>query len=476
MSWVWTAVVAFIAAVLRLVGLSNPKRKIFDELYYATDAHNLLIHGFEWDDKNNSAAFVVHPPLGKWAIALGEKFFGYNEFGWRIASVVAGVAGVVIITRLARRMFGSMILGCVAGLLMALDGFHFVLSRTALLDIFLLTFVLASFACLVIDREQRRARWLRTLEAGLTRPARPTGLRDLATWVPWWRLGSAVLLGCALAVKWSAVWYVLAFVVMIFWWEISARRATGLRRPMRDSFLEELGWIATYIFVTITVYVGSWAGWLMSDNAYDRHWLRAHGKSERPILGALYNLYQYHLEALNFHTGLESKHPYQSWPLQWLLLSRPVSFHYSSQAGCGAAQCSSEVLLLGTPLLWWSFIPALIAIIWFGISRRDWRAWPILAGALLGILPWLMFGKRTMFYFYAAPSEPFLILAVAFTLGVIITRGPIGSRRRTMGTIIAGTYLGLVALNFAYFYPIYTGQLIPYDDWWARMWLGNHWV
>jgi dolichyl-phosphate-mannose--protein O-mannosyl transferase len=34
----------------------------------------------------------------------------------------------------------------------------------------------------------------------------------------------------------------------------------------------------------------------------------------------------------------------------------------------------------------------------------------------------------------------------------------------------------LVALCFAYFYPIFVGQLIPYADWSARMWLGGRWI
>ncbi|PZS29070.1 MAG: hypothetical protein DLM58_16055, partial [Pseudonocardiales bacterium] len=46
----------------------------------------------------------------------------------------------------------------IAGLLLALDGLSLVLSRTALLDIFLQTFVLAGFGALVVDRDQVRAR------------------------------------------------------------------------------------------------------------------------------------------------------------------------------------------------------------------------------------------------------------------------------------------------------------------------------
>ena len=58
-------------------------------------------------------------------------------------------------------MFRSTVLGATAGLLMALDGMHFVLSRTAILDIFVMFFVVAAFACLVLDRDHRRRAWLR---------------------------------------------------------------------------------------------------------------------------------------------------------------------------------------------------------------------------------------------------------------------------------------------------------------------------
>ncbi len=94
------------------------------------------------------------------------------EFGWRFSAAVAGTLSVLLLVRIARRMFGSTILGCAAGLLLALDGFHLVLSRSALLDIFLLLFVLAAFGALVLDRDARRRRWLRAIESGVD-PSRP---------------------------------------------------------------------------------------------------------------------------------------------------------------------------------------------------------------------------------------------------------------------------------------------------------------
>ena len=167
-SWLATGGVTLVAAILRLVGLGWPKGKIFDEIYYAVDAHNLTVHGVEWNAQTNSGGFIVHPPLGKWIIGSGELLFGYNETGWRIMSVVAGVAAVVLAVRLGRRMFRSTVLGCAAGLLITLDGMEFVSSRVALLDIFLMLFTLAAFAALVMDREASRRRFLHALETGAT--------------------------------------------------------------------------------------------------------------------------------------------------------------------------------------------------------------------------------------------------------------------------------------------------------------------
>ncbi|MET0426493.1 MAG: glycosyltransferase family 39 protein, partial [Actinoplanes sp.] len=98
-SWVVTAVIVAIAAILRLSGVSKPKGYIFDEVYYPTDAWDMLQHGVEWDEKNNGPAYVVHPPLGKWLIALGEKIFGNNELGWRFPAAIAGTLMILILIR-----------------------------------------------------------------------------------------------------------------------------------------------------------------------------------------------------------------------------------------------------------------------------------------------------------------------------------------------------------------------------------------
>jgi dolichyl-phosphate-mannose--protein O-mannosyl transferase len=230
-------------------------------------------------------------------------------------------------------------------------------------------------------------------------------------------------------------------------------------------------------------YLASWTGWFAGDDGFDRHWLALRGKPEPPVFGALVNLWQYHHEAWQFHTTLTTTHPYQSWPWQWLLLGRPVLFYSDFKTNsCGTGSCAAEVLMLGTPLLWWSFLPALAVLVWFGITWRDWRAAAIGLGAAAGIVPWLPYelDMRTMYAFYALPAEPFLVLAVVYVLGAFIGKarapGDPPDEVRLVGVTAAGLYVFLVALTFAYFYPIYTGHVITYDDWWARMWLGMRWV
>ncbi|MFG1952827.1 dolichyl-phosphate-mannose--protein mannosyltransferase [Micromonospora sp. NPDC048830] len=513
-SWLATAVVVAIAAILRLVGVSGPKGKIFDEIYYARDAWGLVDKGVEWNYKDNGPSYVVHPPLGKWLIGLGEWAFGYQdaelkisvpghltttapEFGWRISAAVAGVLSVLLLVRIGRRLFRSTALGCAAGLLLALDGFHLVLSRTALLDIFLLLFVLAAFGALVLDRDARRRRWARAVEAGLDptlpgRAGRPTG--GWRNW-PWWRLAAGVLLGCACAVKWSALYFVPAFALLVLLWEVGVRRSAGVRRPWRDALLDELSWLALAGVLMVVTYVATWSGWLLTDDGYYRlaaNYPNMPALSDTPVVGALNNLWEYHKAAYGFHKQLDDPHKYQSWPWQWLLLGRPVAFYWSGEGACGAPSCASEILLLGTPLLWWSFLPALVGAAWLGTARRDWRAGAILLSAAAGLLPWFWFALdgRTMFSFYVAPALPFLVLAVVYVLGAIVSPATAGAaaeggrarsdedaaERRLIGGVVAGAYVLLVALCFAYFYPIFVGRLLPYADWSARMWLDGRWI
>jgi dolichyl-phosphate-mannose-protein mannosyltransferase len=480
-SWLVTVVITVAAGILRLAGVDKPKGYIFDEVYYPTDAWDMLQHGVEWDEKNNGPAYVVHPPLGKWMIALGEKIFGNDELGWRFTAAVAGTLMIFILIRVAYRMFRSTVLAGMAGLLMTLDGFQLVLSRTALLDIFIGLFVLLTFACLVLDRDHYRRRWRDALAAGFD----PASTHKIPRIVPWWLLAAGVFFGLACGVKWSALFFAPFFAALVVAWRWQARRSARVRGPFVAGILGDFGYLILSFVLSFAFYLATWIGWFVTDDGYFRHDRQAHGLSEPPVLGALLNLMHYHSEAYHFHSGLTEKHTYQSWPWQWLLLGRPVAFYWNGSGNCGSSSCAAEILLLGTPLLWWSFLPALFALVWFGIARRDWRAFAIFTGAMASLLPWFYFAVkdgRTMFSFYLMPGLPFLILAVVYVLGAIMTppegmaTGAARTDRQLIGVVVAATYMVLVALCFAYFYPVFVGKTMPYNDWSVRMWLGSRWI
>jgi len=483
-SWAWALAITGIAAILRLIALTRPrgpvdektgvvKPEIFDEIYYRKDAYDLLIAGHELNAERTGPGFVAHPPMGKWCIALGQAIFGDTPFGWRISAVVFGAISILLLIRIVRLMFRSTLLGCFAGLLMTFDGLHFVQSRAALLDIFLMTFLLAAFGCLVVDRELRRRAVLAGIAAGAD-TSRGLPARRLAT-APWLRLAAGVFMGLALGVKWSAVWYLVAFAVLALGWEIGVRRTAGVRRPWGSALIHETGWLAAYGGAAVLAYLATWTGWFVTDTGWDRRWAETTGNSVPLIPDALVNLWHYHQGVLNFHVNLSAQHTYQSTPWSWLLLGRPVAYAYSDDGPCGAATCSAETLALGTPALWWSFVPLLVGAAWLWISRRDWRAAAALAGVATCVLPWLAFPARTMFFFYALPALPFCIIAVTCVAAAVLGGPGATPERRAVGAAVVGGYVAVVALTFAYFYPIYTSDPIPYESWRARMWLES-WI
>ena len=138
---------------------------------YVSNRNGMLVRG---DPRifTDGGEFVVHPPFGKVLIAAGEWLFGLSPFGWRFAAAVVGSLSILLLARIARRMTRSTLLGCFAGLLLALDGLEFVMSRTALLDIFVMFWVLAAFGCLVVDRDVYRARLADAAAAAANRRSR----------------------------------------------------------------------------------------------------------------------------------------------------------------------------------------------------------------------------------------------------------------------------------------------------------------
>jgi dolichyl-phosphate-mannose--protein O-mannosyl transferase len=494
--WIGPIVVTLIGGLLRFVELGRPHAIIFDETYYPKDALAMLRFGVErktvegandillgsngdWrtiDIFTNEPNFVVHPPLGKWTIALGEYLFGATPFGWRFAVAVLGTLSILMTARIARRLTRSDLVGTLAGLLLAVEGTHLVMSRTGLLDTVLMFWILASFGLLLIDRDRTRGRL-----AGLVTA---DGLASLGTrWGPRlglrpWRWAAALTLGLACSVKWSALWFVAFFLLLSLMWDISARRVVGVRWPWRATLVRDAVPAGLSVLaIVLAVYVASWTGWFLTDDGYARQWAAGHAPSVIPE--ALRSLWHYHAEAWRFHVGLSSPHPYGSNPLSWPFQARPTSFFYESikdgSQGCTVDNCSTAVTALGNPIIWWFGILAVIHQAWRWIGRRDWRSGAVLVAIAAGWVPWLLYLDRTIFTFYTVVISPFLVMAVAMTLGAII--GPVlaPGRRRRDGVVAATVLVLLMVTAGWWFYPVWSAEVIPYEAWRLRMWFSS-WV
>ena len=248
--WAASVGLMLLSLFLRLWKLGTPKVFEFDETYYAKDAWSLLHFGYargyvdganekildgkttgQWTD---GPSMIVHPEAGKWLIALGEKAFGMDPFGWRVAAAVVGSLMVLVMCRLARRMTGSTALGLVAGLLLSLDGLQFVLSRLALLDIFLAFFILCAVSCLVADRDWYRAKMARLVPDQIADPASYGPVRGLL-FRPW-LLASGICWGLAIGTKWTAIYPLAAFGDHGL--AVGRRGAAVVRRALGDAALD----------------------------------------------------------------------------------------------------------------------------------------------------------------------------------------------------------------------------------------------
>lgn len=497
--WIAPLSLGLIAGLIRFVQLGRPNTVAFDETYYAKDAWALLRFGVElkavadheplmlsagsnWrtvEAFTNEGSFVVHPPIGKWTIAIGEYLFGVTPFGWRFMGALLGTIAVVLVARIVRRMTRSDLIGGIAGLLLALDGIHIVMSRTALLDVVLGTFILAGFGSLVIDRDATRKR-LALLGARLGNTPQVWteiglgfgprfGIRP-------WRLLAIFFLALAVGVKWSGLWFLAIFMIMSLLWDVSTRRMIGVGRPWIVTLVKSApaAFIAT-VLISITVYVTSWTGWFLSDTGWGRDW--ATDKPDSWIPESLRSLFNYHAEAWNFHVDLDSEHSYKSNPLSWPFMTRPTSFVYESikdgSQGCPTDRCTQAVLALGNPIIWWAALLAVPYQLWNWLNNRDWRSGAIIAGIIAGWFPWMLYLDRTIFTFYTVVYVPFVVMAVAFTIMKLLQHKP--PQQQPVVIALIGIYLLAVIAAAWWFYPIWTGEVIPYDQWKLRMWMPT-WV
>jgi dolichyl-phosphate-mannose-protein mannosyltransferase len=502
--------VTALAAFLRFVHLQQPPNFVFDEVYYPKAACILVGWSDEtcriesndekyWRQQKWDVGSWVHPPLGKWEIALGIKAFGMDPWGWRFTSALAGTLVVLFTAVIAQLLFGKPVWTFVAGLLIATEHLNVVMSRTALLDVHLELWVVLGFLFLLLDR-----RWIerRTVDEEVTsldvpepHALDPAGAVVLGLTIPPppvpspvlrpWRLAAGAAFGAAVAVKWSGAMALLAALVLVCMWETTRRHRSG--RTMGAAFgravtRETLGIVIAFVFVPLAVYMITWLPWFHHFGwSWDRWW-------ENMTASIHFHRSGIQWTALDPKTGVSTPtHPYYARAWKWIIDARPTSF-FVKDIGPDIEQ----VLAIGNPMIFWASVVAIpaVAVMWYRL--RDWRAGFIVVAFGGQYLPWFLVNRPT-FFFYVLPLTPFMVLGITYVLrqasdATIVVRDPqtgdVATNPETGGPAISRAYVYrpfvvaylIAAVGvFVWFWPVLTAGRISDLHWRTIVWF-NAWI
>jgi dolichyl-phosphate-mannose-protein mannosyltransferase len=424
-----------IAGLLRSIHLTRPPHVVFDELFYAPESCNIVyrsqaICGVRPD------AVTPHPPLAKLLVSLGIRAFGYQPLGWRIAPLIAGTVTVALLYLLGRRILSSTAGAALAAGFLAIDPLHIVLSRLAMLDVFVTLFAVAGFLFLTIDLDHLETRSGDRRRGFISRP---------------WLLAAGVAAGAAAASKWEGF---LALAGLVVLWAV---RTASEQRP--GSWLRRIGaavqadrWalVAGFVIAPLIVYVVSFIGRIHGSLL---SWPWVHGSWIRTFFGLQKGMLEYHLR-------LKYPNAYASPAWSWPLLKRPVIFLYTASRGR-----VQEILAIGNPVVWW---PSLLALVYLGVRlvRRgpgDRPAATIVVGFAALYLPWLALSTRPLtFLYYLLPAVPFMYLAVAAVID------PHLASWAWRGAAV--TLCALAVAFLLFFYPVLTAKPLSGKSVEARVW------
>lgn len=434
-TWARVAVpllVVLVAAAVRLTSLASPQELIWDEHYYVFDAEVYLGGGIGQPVGTPPAVKIadegtwVHPPMGKWMIALlGVGPLGMRSFGWRLPSALFGIAGVLLLYLLALQLWGSVWWAALAALMLALDGLHIVQSRVATLDIFLTTFITAGMLLLVLDR--------RRMDDGRDRPPHPRWERVFGSR---YRLGAGAAFGAAAATKWSGM-FALGFAIVLttVWAFQRGRRTPGSGFATLGSIL------AALVAVPLAVYLISYGAFFYQ-----------HGFAIRDFLTLQLRMLQYQAH----HTRIQ---PENSSPWTWPLLLHPIRYY-----GVSTRDTATRIVALGNPAVWWAFLLLLPVAFVTVIRAPRWQDAVVFGGYAAMFAPWLFVG-RSQFIYYMLPAVPFMCLAIPSTLRRLPHR-----LARALGVAMATVTVAVASA----FLPVWIGWSVPlgYLDHlrWLRSW------
>ncbi len=380
-----------------------PHQLVFDEVHYVPAARALVAMA--------SPANREHPLLGKILIALGIQLFGDNSLGWRALSTVAGTAvvmGVFAILWLGTRRLRPAVVG---SLLTIVNFTVFVQARIAMLDGFMAAFVVLAIATMLWSMRARGA----------------------VMWRRW--IGASLLLGLAVACKWTAAPYVagaaLAFLILR---HHRADRWPGMRPMLAIGVLGGVS-IATYLVTFAPAFF------------YDFE----------PV--TLARLLPFQLDMYRLQTQVLPPHIYQSTWWTWPLDLRPIWYLYEPADGA-----QRGILMIGNPAVMWGGLVAVVACAVTWARTRDIACGATAMLWLFSVAIWAAIPKSLGFFYY------YYLSSIWLPIGVAVAFDRLGEQRRYWDE----AFVLASAMLFVHFYPILAAGALPDPQAFNRwMWIDS---
>ena len=474
--------------ILLVIRYWVPPNKIFDEVYFARAAEEYLQRRYIYEN--------THPPVTKLLITLSVILFGGlqhgdTSYGWRFFNVLAGAIAVPICFLLAKRITRSTLFGAYAAVLFGLDGMHYVQSRIATPEAFVVCFSMLTLYA-----------FCRYWDAVVEAPPQPFGHRAWSERA----LEFFASLGVAAIVVFArfrgetlAARIVLLVVISA---AVYAAYRLWRERPPGAT------WLVAFAFAGALLVASKWYGVMaygvaavVVAYASIRAWI-ARRASPFPVdlvaasvigsIGVVYALaYIPHFVGLRdlqtlpprpytvsdvvemqrnaflYHVTLRATHPYASAWWTWPLELRPPLYS-ADYGGQGATSTAAMIYSLPNPLLLW---PGLLCVPLVGVlafTRRNRGYALIVLAYLLQWVPWA-FSPRIAFLYHFYVNIP--LIAICNTVAVQWILERMASWDPKAARWIAIGYLGLVALAFIYFFPILSATPILQTQWQQRLWL-----
>jgi dolichyl-phosphate-mannose-protein mannosyltransferase len=405
----------------RIYHIGFPSNKIWDEIYFPTIAYqyiqSLPFTGLHPPAQYN---FDLHPPLGKFILAISIAIFGNTPLGWRLMPSIFGCLMIGLAYVLGWQLTKDRVAALLLTVFIAMDTIFVIYSRTGIMDGILVFFVLATFLASLWVEERRQVIWV------------------------------AVLLGLTISVKWAAL-MVAVPAGYVLW-----------RKGFFRQFLGGL-YISAILYLAI-VYIGQF----IIPTGAGKVAQEAHG------LGIIWNrwvlVWQWHLQALR-NVTVASANPASSPWWSWPLMLHPILLRRILQPDGGLLL----IMVIGNPILWWS---STLAVVWgffqlvynkliSKVAIADNPLVPLLLGYVFLLLPWVPSTRLPYLYNYL-PSYAFAVLTLTYLLSRLWGRG-------RWGPWVVVAFTVIVIACGAYFLPMVMAFPLSPDGLDRHLWL-NSWL